>query len=1154
MASERAQAAPVRALPQQAGVAYDRVPPHNLEAEVSVVGSMLLSKDAIAEVTEIVGPEDFYRGAHRTMFEAARELYDRGEPVDPVTLADELERRGTIDDVGGVAAIDQVVRRVPTAANALYYGRIVADHALRRRLIDAGTEITRHGYEPEQGVDEAVDAAERLIFNVAQRGRLGEFTPMKELLTASFDLIERLHENNTAITGLPTGFIDFDELTGGLQPSNLVILAARPGLGKCQSGSTPILDPLTGAVRRLDEVVRAARHGQRVRVASLGPDLRLHAAAASQVHDNGVQRVFRVRTRLGREVVATANHPLLTSDGWLPLALLRPGRRIATPRVLPYFGDQALADDEVALLGRLAGGRGVTAPPPRRTTTPPRLLQELTSCAAAALFVPQPIFTAPREQVALFLNRLFARDARVDVHGAHTHVRYASASETLLRQVQHLLLRFGVIAQLRRPRLTPRDGSGTALWELRISAAGSVRTFAEQIGIFGREQQLERALELLERIDDSRGRDLVPANHDRRVGIASPSRLSLAEAASPFQDAVLSHVATSDVYWDDIVGIEPAGEERVFDLSVPGDHNFVAADVIVHNSTLVTNIASHVAVEQRKPAVMFSLEMSQMELVQRVLASEARVDSGRLRTGRLQEQDWPRLSQAMGRLAEAPLFIDDTAGINMMEIRSKCRRLKQKHGLSLVIVDYLQLMQSHRRVENRVQEVAELSRGLKILAKELEIPVIALSQLNRKSEDRTDRRPQLADLRESGCLTADTRILRADTNAETTLGELVASGARDVPVWTVDEHRRLVRSTLTHAFPSGTKPTFRVTLNSGRAVTATANHPFITPDGWRPLAELGTGSRVGVPGRVGPPVTVTRWSPGRIVSLAHLIGRGRRVTPRAFRPCGAVGRGGFIPDAVHGLPDDALALFIRQLWAASGSVSRHGRTLDVSYRSASRHVVTGLQSLLLRFGVVSHVRRVHAAPRAAGYQLAVASAESQLRFLQRVGLDGRRDPQVPQLIELLAGVCDNSDIGTVPVAAGSADCRGALAPSPSQASVLGGPPPVDAATRDVVWDDVVSIHALGPQPVFDATVRGTHNFIANGIVLHNSIEQDADVVCFIYRDEVYHEDSDAKGEAELIVAKHRNGPLKTVRLSFIGHLSRFANMARGPIGGGGGPL
>jgi replicative DNA helicase len=202
--------------------------------------------------------------------------------------------------------------------------------------------------------------------------------------------------------------------------------------------------------------------------------------------------------------------------------------------------------------------------------------------------------------------------------------------------------------------------------------------------------------------------------------------------------------------------------------------------------------------------------------------------------------------------------------MSMMEIRAKCRRLKQRHDLRMVIVDYLQLMTSPRRIENRQQEVSEMSRSLKLLAKEVDVPVVAISQLNRGPEQRNDKRPLLSDLRESGCLTAETRILRADNGAEVTLGELVASGERDVRVWSLDERLRLVPRTLSHAFPSGVKEVFRVRLRSGREVMATGNHPFLTYEGWRPLAELAAGSQ----GRRAAPCPGPAGDPG------HARGRG----------------------------------------------------------------------------------------------------------------------------------------------------------------------------------------------------------------------------------------------------------------------------------------
>jgi replicative DNA helicase len=853
------EAAEVRTFPGQArSAARDRVPPQNLDAEASVLGSMLLSKNAIADVSEILRPEDFYRGAHRTIFEAIRNLYDRGEPVDAVTLTDELDGRGLLDDVGGPPAIAEIVSRVPTAANAVYYGKIVADHALRRRLIDAGGEITRIGFEEAEDAPAAVDKAESLMYDVGQRGIRSEFTPMRDLLQASFEQIERLHENNSAITGLATGFTDFDELTAGLQPSNLVIIAARPAMGKCLRKTEYVLDPRTGALDQIGDLVDSRRAAA---VACLDPAYRLRPTVVSALHHNGVQQVFELRTRLGRKVGATANHPFLTVDGWKPLGDLQPGQRIATPRALPYFGADALPDAEVAMLGYLLGDGGLGDATPRFTTTSPVLLEDVKRCAgelgvnvvpipstpsyclstpsgqanpltrrlrehglmgtrSATKFVPEAVFRTPKEQVALFLNRLFACDGSVFVNEAYAQVTYTSISETLVRQVQHLLLRFGVIARLRELRRPVYEGTGKTAWELQITDPESVRTFSREIGILGRDDRLARAVQLFDsRPGSSPNRDSVPAeawqrilevkgsrswrelslatgrpvNHSWHVGKPSPSWRLLAEIAGYYGDTELTALATSDVYWDEVVAIEPAGEEQVYDLTVPGDHNFVASDIIVHNSTLVTNIATHVAVELRQPVVMFSLEMSQMELVHRVLAAEGKVDSERLRTGRLQESDWPKLSQAMGKLAEANLFIDDTPGINLMEIRSKCRRLKQKHGLSLVIVDYLQLMQSHTRAENRVQEVSQLSRGLKILAKELDLPVVALSQLSRRPEDRTDRRPHLSDLRESGSLEQDAdlvafiyrdEVYNPDSDAKGE-AELIVSKHRNGPLKTV---------------------------------------------------------------------------------------------------------------------------------------------------------------------------------------------------------------------------------------------------------------------------------------------------------------------------------------------------------------------------------
>ena len=590
------------------------------------------------------------------------------------------------------------------------------------------------------------------------------------------------------------------------------------------------------------------------------------------------------------------------------------------------------------------------------------------------------------------------------------------------------------------------------------------------------------------------------------------------------------------------------------------------------------------------------------------------------------DDDWARLARRMGEVANAPLFIDDSPNMSMMEIRAKCRRLKQQHDLKLVIVDYLQLMSSPGRVESRQQEVSEMSRSLKLLAKELEVPVVALSQLNRGPEQRTDKRPQVSDLRESGCLTADTRILRADTGAETTLGELYESGERDIPVWSLDEKLRMVPRTMSHVFSSGVKETFLLRLASGREVKASANHPFLAFEGWRRLEDFRVGDRVAVPRHVPAPRGSTAWPESEVVLLAHIIGDGSSAHGRLIRYTGAdeenlaavteaarhfgvtavreghrpgrdtalrlsgpahnaqnpvaawldgLGLLGlcdherFVPDAVFTLPTDQIALFLRHLWAAGGSIRGGGAPggARVHYTSGSRRLVDGMALLLARLGIMTRIGRNTGQGSGPSYVLDIHGADQQRLFAEKVGCLGSRSKET-------AGRLAGTGVDTVPrqvwdrahtaIAAREAACHrfSSGADARSGGSAMRRPVPSggrltriaavldDAdldllATNDVFWDEVVSVDPLGEEEVFDATVAGTHNFVANGIGVHNSIEQDADMVILLYREDVHDKESPRAGEADIIVAKHRNGPTADVTVAFQGHYSRFVDMAPG---------
>jgi replicative DNA helicase len=417
-----------------------RLPPQSLEAEVSALGGVLLENEALSRVLEVVNEGDFYREAHRQIFSALLHLYERNEPADLITLSEVLKKRGALEEVGGIEYLNFLVNSVPTAANIAYYAKIIKEKSILRKLINRATEIINLGFGDAGDVDESLDRAERLIFEISEDRVRPSFFPIKDIIKASFKTIENLYEKKQLITGVPTGFTKLDDLTSGLQPSDLIIVAGRPSMGK---------------------------------------------------------------------------------------------------------------------------------------------------------------------------------------------------------------------------------------------------------------------------------------------------------------------------------------------------------------TALALNITQHAAIEDGIPSAIFSLEMSKEQLALRLLCSEAKVDAHRLRGGFLSETDWPKLTRAAGSLSEAPIFIDDTPGLTVLEMRAKSRRLKAEHNLGLVVVDYLQLMRGRANSETREQEISDISRSLKALAKELRLPVIALSQLNRKVEDRGDRRPQLADLRESGAIEQDADVIiflyrdevynRSEDNPHKGKAEIIVGKQRNGP-------------------------------------------------------------------------------------------------------------------------------------------------------------------------------------------------------------------------------------------------------------------------------------------------------------------------------------------------------------------------------------
>ncbi|HEU4456919.1 MAG TPA: replicative DNA helicase [Longimicrobium sp.] len=897
--------APPQGAPSPPAAFADRSPPYSPQAELAVLGGMLIDPDAVVKAVEIVDDSMFYREAHRRLFRALLRIWQRGDVIDGVTVQEELSKAGDFEAVGGFPFLASLFDATPTAANIEYHAQIVREKSVLRRLIEAATSIIQDTYSWQGEVEQLMDNAEQKIYQIAQTSDRRGFVWIKEILWPTFEKIEALQNNPSSVTGVPTGFADLDELTSGFQPADLIIVAARPSMGKCLAADSEIVLE-DGSLATIEELYRR----RSARLLTLDGRWKFATTEPSAYVDDGEKPVFRVTTRLGRTIETTLTHPFLTIDGWKPLGDVRVGDHVAVPRVLDVFGTGEMRDCEVKLLAYLIGdgcltktnptftngdlriredfaeavsafgGLTVTLQDSRGTRTPyltvrrdldrvragrdrfadglrsrlstrgsRRRLAEavgvtpttvtnwasgatspgaeafervagalgiateelapsaaairthetnplrawlddlgLWGLGAAEKHVPASIFTLPRPRVALFLNRLFATDGwATTLASGQVQIGYSTVSERLARQVQHLLLRFGVIASLRRRMVKYGEGRRRA-FQLDVTDARSIRTFAREIGIFGKEEAVGRALTAVEAKRYQTNRDLIPrqvwawieaekgseswASLARRAGIAgwtnlhvgrrSLSRKRLRALAVALDSRRLLDLAESEVYWDEVVSIESMGTKQVYDLTVPETHNFVANDVCVHNTAFTLNIAQHAAINAQKPVAFFSLEMSKESLVQRVLCAEGRVDASRLRKGKLHDDEYARLAIAAGRLNTAPIYIDDTPGISVLEMRAKARRLKSdRPELGMIIVDYLQLMvgSSNARSENRQQEVSEISRGLKALAKELEVPVVALSQLSRAVESRPDKRPMMSDLRESGAIEQDADVI-----------------------------------------------------------------------------------------------------------------------------------------------------------------------------------------------------------------------------------------------------------------------------------------------------------------------------------------------------------------------------------------------------------
>jgi replicative DNA helicase len=736
------------------GDGSNRVPPQNIEAEEAILGGILLDPEAIGRVSDRLVPEAFYISAHTIIYQAALRLHTQQKPTDLLSITSWLTDNDQLTQIGGRNKLATLVDRTVSAVNIDALAGLVMEKYLRRQLIKAGNEIVHLGFETETELPIVLDNAEQKVFNVTQQKTQSGLVHIGDTLINTFQDIETRHQG-IALPGIPCGFYDLDAMTSGFQRSDLIIVAGRPSMGKCLSYNSEIV-LADGQIATIEELYQQ-RQGS---LLTLNDDWKFTFTQPSAFVDDGIKPVFRITTRLGRAIETTITHPFLTIKGWQRLENLQVGNKIAIPRKIDVFGTETIRECEVKLLA--------DSLEKSETKT-----------------IPNIVFKLEKSQLSLFLNRLFATDGWATLlNSGQSQLGYCTVSEKLARQIQHLLLRFGIIAALKK-RFVKYNNTRRPAWQLDITDALSIKNFIAEIGIFGKEAALAKVTEAISQKRYQTNRDLIPVEIWEQIAVAKGSETwsSLAQRAgiksytnihvgkralkrerlwilaTTLDNLPLQQLANSDVYWDEIISIESVGNKQVYDLTIPETHNFIANDICVHNTAFCLNLAHNIAAGYKLPVAVFSLEMSKEQLVQRLLASEAGIESSYLRSGRISQTQWEPLSRAIDKLSDTPIFIDDTSNITVTQMRSQARRLQaeQNGNLGLIVIDYLQLMEGAG--DNRVQELSRITRSLKGLARELSVPIIALSQLSRGVEARTNKRPMLSDLRESGSIEQDADIV-----------------------------------------------------------------------------------------------------------------------------------------------------------------------------------------------------------------------------------------------------------------------------------------------------------------------------------------------------------------------------------------------------------
>ena len=735
-------------VPGDAQIESLRLPPHSVEAEQAVLGGLLLNNASWDRVGDVISESDFYRADHRVVWRTLTQLVEDNKPADVLTVSEALKISGEIGDVGGMAYLHQLASGTPSAANVRRYAEIVRERSIMRRLAEVGTNIADSAYSPQgREARQLLDEAETRILEIGEKGgRSNEsFAKMSQVLAEVMSRLDELHRNPNSVTGVATGYTDLDEMTTGLQAGDLIIVAGRPSMGKANPVDTQIRT-LTGWKLMGDLEI-----GDRLASIDGKP------SQVTGVFPQGQRQVYRVSLSDGRSVEACAEHLWrVHCDGW------EGPRVIATQEMVRLLGTQMM------WIELHHGDFGHADPLPLDPWMLGAILADGVPDEAPLEDEGDDAVVAVRP-VAVRYNALSAALTKMGLSGAAPEKEFVPEAFMLAS---------------RRSRI--------ALLQGLLDTAGEISDESEiTVGIAGA-RLAKDLVELVRSVGGWCRCDRGASGFVLHIGHPDPRQLfRLSSKKNRFLSGCGdgTKIAVSSIVPTRIT------ETQCISVSHPSRLYIAGEYVVTHNTSFALNIAEHVGLELKLPVLVFSMEMGGTQLATRLLGSVGKVDAQKLRTGRLDPQDWDRLGSALGKLNEAPILIDESPGLNPMELRSRARRKKREYGgLGLIVVDYLQLMQgTESGQENRATELGEISRGMKSMAKELACPVIALSQLNRALEQRPNKRPVMSDLRESGSLEQDADMIffiyrdevYNEDSPDKGIAEIIISKQRNGPIGTV---------------------------------------------------------------------------------------------------------------------------------------------------------------------------------------------------------------------------------------------------------------------------------------------------------------------------------------------------------------------------------